>query len=82
MTSEQAYERIEQLRRHFSDSRLSCIGVIHVTFSGGVAQYRPGEEGSTLFNRADAALYEAKRKGKNQTVTDLVEDGIAVPSGA
>ena len=82
MTSDQAYERIEQLRRHFSDSRLSCIGVIHVTFSGGVAQYRPGEEGSTLFNRADAALYEAKRKGKNQTVTDLVEDGIAVPSGA
>ncbi|MBS5782574.1 MAG: diguanylate cyclase [Clostridium sp.] len=82
MTSEQAYERIEQLRRHFSDSRLSCIGVIHVTFSGGIAQYQPGEEGSTLFNRADAALYEAKRKGKNQTVTDLVEEGIAVPSGA
>ncbi|WP_283607837.1 GGDEF domain-containing protein [Faecalispora anaeroviscerum] len=82
MTSEQADERIEQLRRHFSDSRLSCIGMIHVTFSGGIAQYQPGEESSTLFNRADAALYEAKRKGKNQTVTDLVEDGIAVPSGA
>lgn len=82
MTSEQAYERIEQLRRHFSDSRLSCIGVIHVTFSGGIAQYLPGEESSTLFNRADAALYEAKRKGKNQTVTDIVEEEIAVPSGA
>lgn len=82
MTRDQAYERIEQLRRHFSDSRLSYIGVIHVTFSGGVAQYQPGEESSTLFNRADAALYEAKRKGKNQTVTDLAQDGIAVPSGA
>ena len=56
--------------------------MIHVTFSGGGAQYQPGEESSTLFNRADAALYEAKRKGKNQTVTDLAQDGIAVPSGA
>lgn len=82
MTCEQAFERIEQLRRHFSDSRLSCVGMIHVTFSGGIAQYNPGEESSTLFNRADAALYEAKRKGKNQTVTAQLQGESTVPSGA
>ncbi|MDU7337313.1 MAG: GGDEF domain-containing protein [Clostridium sp.] len=82
MDSEQAFERIEQLRRHFSDSRLSCVGMIHVTFSGGIAQYNPGEESSTLFNRADAALYEAKRKGKNQTVTAQLQVESTVPSGA
>lgn len=82
MTGEQAYERIEQLRRHFSDSRLSCVGKIHVTFSGGIAQYNPGEGKNTLFNRADAALYEAKREGKNQTVTAQIIDGTMAPYGA
>lgn len=74
MTQEDACERIEQLRRHFSGNSISRIGSIQVTFSGGVAQYRPGEEGGALFNRADTALYEAKRAGKNRTVADFMEE--------
>lgn len=74
MTQEEACERIEQLRRHFSGNSISRIGSIQVTFSGGIAQYRPGEEGGKLFNRADAALYEAKRRGKNRTVADFAEE--------
>ena len=37
------------------------------TFSAGVAEFRPGETPSSLIERADSALYEAKRKGRNCT---------------
>lgn len=39
-----------------------------ITFSAGVAQYRSGEDEATLFQRADAAMYQAKQQGKNQVV--------------
>lgn len=37
-----------------------------ITFSAGVAQFRPGEEQESVFKRADEALYRAKKGGKNQ----------------
>jgi diguanylate cyclase (GGDEF)-like protein len=37
------------------------------TFSAGVAEFRPGETPSSLIERADSALYSAKRKGRNCT---------------
>ena len=40
---------------------------IFVTFSAGVTQYRPGERIEVALERADQALYEAKRTGKNRT---------------
>jgi diguanylate cyclase (GGDEF) domain len=39
-----------------------------VTVSIGCATYRQGEDRSALFARADAAMYEAKRNGKNKVV--------------
>ncbi|NBB93706.1 MAG: diguanylate cyclase [Gammaproteobacteria bacterium] len=39
---------------------------IRVTASFGVAQWRPGEDVDALFDRADAALYEAKRDGRDR----------------
>ena len=45
-------------------------GELLVTISVGVAVARPGEEVDGLLSRADAALYEAKRLGKNQVVVD------------
>ncbi len=36
------------------------------TFSAGVALYRPGETPSSLIERADKALYQAKRRGRNR----------------
>lgn len=38
-----------------------------VTFSAGVTLYRPGEPLEAALQRADEALYEAKRNGKNRT---------------
>lgn len=37
-----------------------------VTISGGVADVRPGDTADSLFHRADAALYAAKRRGRNR----------------
>jgi diguanylate cyclase (GGDEF)-like protein len=39
-----------------------------VTFSAGVAAWRPGDSMSMLLRRVDAALYEAKRSGRDRTV--------------
>jgi len=40
---------------------------IFVTFSAGVTGYRPAERIEDSLERADQALYEAKRTGKNRT---------------
>jgi len=37
-----------------------------ITFSAGVAQFAPGEKWEAVIDRADRALYEAKRLGKNR----------------
>jgi diguanylate cyclase len=38
-----------------------------VTFSAGVTAWQPGEPLDAALERADQALYEAKRTGKNRT---------------
>lgn len=40
---------------------------VFVTFSAGVTAYRAGERIEVALERADEALYEAKRTGKNKT---------------
>jgi len=44
-------------------------GQVFITFSAGVTAWRPGEELVASLERADEALYEAKRSGKNRTLT-------------
>jgi diguanylate cyclase (GGDEF)-like protein len=41
--------------------------LVHVTLSAGVAVRRAGESVDQLLRRADAALYQAKRGGRNQS---------------
>jgi diguanylate cyclase len=41
---------------------------LSITISIGVARYKKGDCASDIFARADAALYEAKHKGKNRVV--------------
>jgi diguanylate cyclase len=39
-----------------------------ITFSAGVASFEPGEDPDSVIARADAAMYEAKRSGKNRVL--------------
>jgi diguanylate cyclase len=39
-----------------------------ITFSAGVARFEPDERQDTVIARADAAMYEAKRTGKNRVL--------------
>jgi diguanylate cyclase len=39
-----------------------------ITFSAGVAMRQPNEDQATLVKRADQAMYEAKKSGKNRVV--------------
>lgn len=48
----------------------------HITLSAGVACLRPGETSVALIERADTALYLAKRAGRNRVCT---EDDLAAP---
>lgn len=50
-----------------------------VTLSAGLAQKKPGEAPSALVERADAALYESKRAGRNRTSS---ADPISAPAAA
>ena len=49
------------LRRRSTNDELGAV-----TLSAGIAQFRMGENGSSLLDRADEALYAAKRAGRNQ----------------
>lgn len=59
-----------QICERISKQRLVKRGtgepVGHITLSIGVAQYRPSENGSSFVERADSALYEAKRTGRSR----------------
>jgi len=55
-----------------------------VTMSLGVAQFKAGDTGETLIERADRALYAAKDAGRNQVVDEsqLANDNRKRQSGA
>lgn len=53
------------------------------TFSAGVASYQPGETAESYISRTDAALYEAKRLGRNRFEVSREDRGAgAVEAGA
>ena len=49
-----------------------------VTLSFGAAQFRPGEPLASFVERADAALYRAKREGRNRVATEDTEPATEV----
>lgn len=66
----EAMELCERLRTAFADLVVVHEGKsIHLTCSFGVTLYRPGESMDELFKRADAALYDAKRSGRDRVCT-------------
>src|SRR5205085_7612465 len=61
--ADQLYRRIQAA---VSTRPLALIGKLHL--SAGVAELRSEDDGPSLFERADAALYRAKNGGKDQIV--------------
>lgn len=60
LLGERIRERVEQLGVQTSR------GHIAATLSGGIASHVPGEAQTTMFDRADKKLYEAKTSGRNR----------------
>jgi diguanylate cyclase len=64
----------ERIRRRISEARLtrrsSGKEISSVTVSIGVAQFRMAESAEAMIERCDRGLYQAKRLGRNQTVTE------------
>ncbi|MBW0145385.1 GGDEF domain-containing protein [Sphingomicrobium clamense] len=65
-TADEAFVQIERIRNRFASSRLRGAD-LRFTASFGIATYRRGECLARALQQADAALYEAKKKGRNQT---------------
>jgi diguanylate cyclase len=66
--ADEAQVALTRLQRALSASLFMHDGrEVLVTFSAGVTAWRPGEALEAALERADEALYEAKRTGKNRT---------------
>ncbi|XZE55514.1 GGDEF domain-containing protein [Planctomycetaceae bacterium SH139] len=72
---EEAKRRIELIRERIEKARVYHDGKnLSITATIGVAQAGPTEPIDTTLERADQALYEAKRKGKNRI--EASEEGV------
>ena len=64
----EAQQTLTRLQRGLTEALFLYEGrEVFVTFSAGVTGWRPGEALEAALERADEALYEAKRMGKNRT---------------
>ncbi|MEA2048844.1 MAG: GGDEF domain-containing protein [Campylobacterota bacterium] len=66
ISHDEAMSRIEDIRQTIDAFVFSAVG--HMTSSFGVSHLKEEDDADTLFFRADRALYEAKKSGKNQVV--------------
>jgi diguanylate cyclase len=65
---EEGQQVLTRLQRSLTEALFLHEGrEVFVTFSAGVTAWRPGEALQAALERADEALYEAKRTGKNRT---------------
>jgi diguanylate cyclase (GGDEF)-like protein len=64
-------ERCEELRERVADGL--DVGGSPVTVSIGAAALSPGETAQSWLARADAAVYEAKRRGRDHVVVDAAQ---------
>lgn len=70
-SGEQAMAVAERILKDFRGLDFTPKGVvepIHLTFSAGVTSLKAREEGASLLERADKAMYQAKSMGRNKVV--------------
>jgi diguanylate cyclase (GGDEF)-like protein len=64
---------LNKVRRRANETRWQINGMVAdvPTFSAGVSLYKPGESAGAFIERADKALYRAKRLGRNRIELDM-----------
>jgi len=72
-----ALEVAERLRQGVAEASLISVPLVRATVSIGAAQYVAGESPDQLLARADAAVYAAKRGGRNQVRVPTDEPVVA-----
>ena len=82
--SDGAVRALNKVRRRANETRWQTNGTMTnvPTFSAGVSLYKPGESASAFIERADKALYRAKRLGRNRIELDMTyenEAGRGIP---
>jgi diguanylate cyclase (GGDEF)-like protein len=66
---------IDRIRDGFPATVLSHSGLeLPCTFSAGVTEALPDDDRSSILRRADRALYDAKKEGRNRTRVGLERD--------
>ncbi len=73
--------RVEAIRTAVGSDPYRLAGDVegHVTWSGGLAFFRPGDTALSMLARADAALYDAKENGRNRVERE--RSGVAATAG-
>jgi len=62
-----AFAITETIRKAIESSNYNHEGKpIPITLSAGISEFEANDKPDTVFARADAALYEAKRHGRNR----------------
>ena len=68
-----AIRALNKVKRRAAETRWQCNGAVSrvPSFSAGVSLFKPGESASAFIERADKALYRAKRLGRDRIELDI-----------
>ncbi len=67
--AERADQAIAKMRAAIAESSFHFKGEpVQITLSAGITETRPGDDAESIYERADQALYQAKRNGRNRQV--------------
>jgi diguanylate cyclase len=68
-SGDEALHVAEEMRKSVEDNGFHSAGnPVNVTISCGLASFIEGDTLNSVFSRADKALYQAKKAGKNRCI--------------